>query len=270
VKYAFTTFSCPAATWTECLRLAKEHGYDGIEPRTEQKHEHGVEIRSSPVYRRTLRTQAQNMDVEICSIATSCRFTDPSQAAGNIDLALDHLDLARDLDCPLIRVFPGAYPKEVSREAAMDSLVKSLLELAPYAQERALKVCVETHDSICDAPTMATIMQRVNHPAVGVVWDVMHTQRQGKQSMADAYATLKPWIFHVHVHDGLDTLDTLKMLPIGTGGFDHREVLRVLKRDEYGGFISGEWIDGCMDKEFFASHLKQEIETLRQIESGLA
>src|SRR3954468_19768523 len=166
MKYAFTTFSCPKATWTETLRLAREFGYDGIEPRAEQitsppsrgtKHEHGVELQSSPVYRRTLRTQAENMDVEICSIATSCRFTDPSSAAYNVDLALDHLDLARDLDCPLIRVFPGAYPKEISREAAMDSLVNSLLQLAPYAQERALKVCVETHDSICDAPTMAAI-----------------------------------------------------------------------------------------------------------------
>jgi sugar phosphate isomerase/epimerase len=269
VKYAFTTFSCPTATWADALRLAKQHGYDGIEPRAQQKHEHGVEVKASPVFRHTLAKPADSMGIAICCIATSCKFTTPADADHQLNIAGDHIDLAYDLQCPCIRVFPGLYAKEISREDAVTSLVNSLRELAPYAQQRNVKVCVETHDSICDAPTMADVMRQVDHPSIGVVWDVMHTQRQGKQSMTDAYALLKPWIGHVHVHDGLDTLDAIKMLPIGTGGFDHREVLRLLRDDNYQGFISGEWIQGCMDKDFFASHLESEIATLRKMEAEL-
>ena len=43
MKYSFMSFSCPELTLDEMLSMAKEFGYDGIEPRISSNHRHGVE-----------------------------------------------------------------------------------------------------------------------------------------------------------------------------------------------------------------------------------
>jgi sugar phosphate isomerase/epimerase len=266
LKFAFITFSCPTATWVDALNLARRHGYDGIEPRAQSRHGHGVEVEATPEQRAKIRQQATDRNVTICSIPTSCAFTIPEKAPMNVALAKKHVDLAADVGAKVVRVFPGLHPN-VEESAARQSLVNALRGLAPYAQQRNVHVAVETHDSICDPRAMTDVMRQIDHPNIGVVWDVMHTQRQGKMSMTEAWEELRPWVRHVHVHDGFDRLDVLKMTPIGTGDFDHREVLRVLKRDGYDGFVSGEWIAGLMDEDFFSAHLPSEIATLRKLDA---
>ena len=44
MKYAFMTFSCPELDLDGVLDLAGRMGYDGIEPRLDSKHAHGVEV----------------------------------------------------------------------------------------------------------------------------------------------------------------------------------------------------------------------------------
>ena len=38
------TFSCPELTLDQVLSMAKEFGYDGVEPRIRANHQHGVEF----------------------------------------------------------------------------------------------------------------------------------------------------------------------------------------------------------------------------------
>lgn len=127
----------------------------------------------------------------------------------------------------------------------------------------------ETHDDWCDPADVAAVMRQADHPAVAVHWDVMHPVRTAGVSMASAYQTLRPWIAHVHVHDGVNRPDATTMLPIGQGDFDHHAALRLLHRDGYDGFISGEWTEGWMSPAFFTDHLAGESATLRAMEQTL-
>ena len=43
MNYSFMSFSCPDLTLDEMLAVAKELGYDAIEPRGVSNHAHGVE-----------------------------------------------------------------------------------------------------------------------------------------------------------------------------------------------------------------------------------
>ncbi|MEZ4615636.1 MAG: TIM barrel protein [Caldilineaceae bacterium] len=83
---------------------------------------------------------------------------------------------------------------------------------------------------------MYAVMQQVDHPAIAVNWDIMHPIRAGGATMG-AYAALRPWIQHVHVHDGSTRLDTLEMLPVGTGDIDHRLAIELLYADHYTGYL---------------------------------
>jgi len=262
MRFAFTSFSRPHATLEELITLAQELGYDAIEPRAQSQHAHGVELIATADQRRTIRSKLHNTGISICCIGTGCTLG-TFNAVKQVDLAKQFLDLAADIGCPCIRVFAGV-------DATTEPLIDSLRQLAPVGLSRKLCICLETHDSHTAPPLVANVMREVDAPTVGVVWDVMHTQRQGKQSMADAYRILAPWIRHVHVHDGLDTLEKLHMLPIGEGDFDHRAVLRLLKQSNYPGYISGEWIAGCMDESFFVKHLEREIVTLKRLEQEFA
>jgi len=183
-------------------------------------------------------------------------------ARPQVEAALRYIDLAAEVGCPLIRVFAG-------NGGETRVVIESLRKIAPHATARGVTVCLESHDSHTDPKMLARVMSEVDHPNAGILWDVMHTQRQARFSMAEAHALLKPWIRHVHVHDGLNRLDVLRMVPMGSGDLDHRAVFALLKRSGYAGYVSGEWIAGCMDEEFFATHLETEIAALRRIEGEI-
>ena len=58
MKYAFMTFSCPELGLDEVLRLAGRLGYDGVEPRIDCEHKHGIEIDTGAAARNEFRRLA--------------------------------------------------------------------------------------------------------------------------------------------------------------------------------------------------------------------
>ncbi|MFA7235852.1 MAG: sugar phosphate isomerase/epimerase family protein [Phycisphaeraceae bacterium] len=264
MKYAFMTFSCPTATFEQMLTLAKQLGYAGVEPRIVAKHAHGVETTTPPDQRKIMRKTAEKLNVAICCIATSCRFAVAESQQATIADALAAIDLAGDLDCHRIRVFGGDFPASIPRSSAIATAVEGLKRVADHAAKRDVVVCMETHDSWSNPVYVAEVMRTVNHPNIAVNYDMMHPVRAGGSSNDEAYAMLRPWVRHVHIHDGLRTVDQLVMLPLGTGELDPRGFLRLLRADNYAGYVSGEWIDSTMSPDFWKDHLKTEMRILQR------
>ena len=269
MNYSFMSFSCPDKTLSEAFELARKFGYNGFEPRVESNHAHGIELNLSSSARAEVKTLSEDTGIELCCLALGLSFVDPATAQAHVDKTLHYLDLAADLGITRVRVFGGKLPEGISREQGTDLLVQSLQNLAPKASTQGVSICLETHDDWCNPAQVTNIMEGVNHPAAAVNWDIMHPVRAGGASMKEAFNTLRPWIKHVHVHDGLTTLETLTMLPMGTGELETKEAMRLLKNVSYDGYLSGEWIKGTMDEAFFASHLGEEIKVLKQYESEL-
>lgn len=264
MNYAFMTFSCPHWTLAEVLAGAQRYGYNGVELRIDANHHHGVEVSNTPAERAAAREQARQMDVALCCVATSCKFADPITAAQNITDAQSRIDLAADLGAGVLRIFGGQIPAGVSGAQAVDSVVQSLLALADQAAQRGVCLALETHDDWCDPQQVAAVMARVNHPNVGVNWDYQHTTRVGKTSIDDAFTALKPFIRHVHFHDGTLATDKLEFLPIGQGAYNHKRVLALLKSITYSGYLSGEWINW----EPAEVHLPRELQAMKQLENA--
>ena len=263
MRYAFMSFSCPELSLGELLALAVRLGYDGIEPRMSSGHAHGLEFDAAPGYREEARDRAAQSEVALACIATSCRFADPETTAENIADAHRAVDLAGDVGCARIRVFGGRLPEGGAREEAVHRVAGALLDVAPHAAERGVTVCMETHDAWCDPADVAAVMEAVNHPAVAVNWDIMHPVRTAGVSMAYAFKTLRPWIRHVHFHDGVSRGDKLDLCPIGEGDIDHRQAVELLVKEGYPGYLSGEWINWSPCEE----HLPRELATMKRYES---
>lgn len=266
MKYAFMTFSCPDWTLDEVLAAAQRYGYDGVELRVDANHKHGVELSNSAAQRAAAKTKAAASSVALCCVATSCKFADPTLAAQNVTAARERIDLAADLGASALRVFGGQIPTGVTREQAIDSLVQSLAALAEQAAARGVQIALETHDDWCDPQHVQTVVSRVNHPNIGVNWDYQHTTRVAKTSVDAAFNLLRPYIRHVHFHDGTLAADKLEFLPIGQGAYDHGRVLALLQSIDYQGYLSGEWINW----EPADVHLPRELAAIKRLEPAAA
>ncbi len=262
MKYAFMSFSAPQLDLGELLALAARLGYDGIEPRIGSNHGHGIELDRTPDERRAIREQAAASGVELCCIATSCKYADPATAAKWIDETRRSIALAAGVGASRLRVFGGAIPPGIAREAAIEQVAASLRSVVDEAQQHGVSICLETHDDWTDPTHVAEVMRRVDHPAAAVNWDYMHTIRVAGTTVDQAFSLLRPWIEHVHFHDGADRADQLQFLPIGAGDYDNQRVVELLLEAGYDGYLSGEWINW----EPYEVHLPRELEAIKQIE----
>lgn len=262
MKYSFMSFSCPELDIDGVLAAAERFGYDGVELRLDAGHKHGVEVGVSPSFCEEVRAKANRGNVEICCLATSCRFADPAESDRQVKEALERIDLAGDLGVHRIRVFGGSFPEGQTREEAIEAVVGSLGDLADQARARDVIVCMETHDAWCDPTNVAEVMRSVNHDNIGVNWDLMHPVRTGHATIDQSFEMLGDWVKHVHFHDGVDRGNKLVLLPIGEGAVDHRRAIVLLKEGGYDGYLSGEWINW----EPWEKHLPRELATMRAYE----
>jgi len=264
MRFSFMSFSTPELDFSQTLTAAKRYGYDGFEPRLESGHAHGIEIGIPSAQIQEIRQKAEDSGVEICCLATGCKFADPAGNAGMTDKALRAIDLAAALGVPAIRVFGGSIPEDGTRELSFDLIVGSLFSLAEPAQAAGVTVCMETHDAWCDPFAVADIMNAVNKPSVAVNWDIMHPVLKAGYTITAAFGILHEWIKHVHIHDGRMNAGKLTLLPVGEGDVDHAAALRLLKEAGYADFVSGEWIGW----EPWQTHLPRELKTLKSLLSG--
>jgi sugar phosphate isomerase/epimerase len=259
MKFSFMSFSCPELSLEALLDLALEFGYDGVEPRVECKHGHGIELGLSAAGRTAARALADVRGVAFSCVATSCVYADPQKRSQMVADTQRYIDLAADIGASRIRVFGGVIPAGISRAQAVDGVAGALASVAEQASRRGVTVCLETHDDWCDPADVAAVMTRVGHPAIQVNWDIMHPVRVAHVTMQEAFTALKPWIRHVHFHDGVSRDGKLIMVPIGQGEIDHAAAVRLLKAAHWDGYFSGEWIDW----EPYATHLPRELATMK-------
>ena len=266
MNYAFMSFSCPDLSIEAMLSLADRLGYAAIEPRSVSGHAHGVEPDTDAEQRDMIRQSVSASHVKICAIATSCRYADPATVSENVAETHRFIDLAGDIDVPLLRVFGGKLGEYVDREGAVTAVAESMQEVSGHAAERGVTLCLETHDDWCDPSDVVAVMSRVNHPNIAVNWDILHPVRTAGYTTDAAYDLLKPWIRHVHFHDSRNDEGNLIMVPVGHGMCDHRRAVELLLEHGYDGYLSGEWINW----EPYEVHLPRELATMRGYESELA
>ena len=263
MKYSFMSFSCPELTLDEMIRVAEKYGYQGIEPRTEANHKHGLEFDSSAQFRAQSRQKIAESKIVFSCLATSCRYADPKTNASMIETTHQAIDLAGDIGAPRIRVFGGPMGAGLSRENAQELVANALSAVADHAAEREVILTCETHDDWCDPKDWVPIMQAIHHPAIAINWDIMHPVRVANYTIDESFSALEPWIKHVHFHDGIILENGgVELKPIGTGIVDHKRTVELLQKNGYSDFLSGEWINWTS----YEKHLPHELAAMKNYE----
>lgn len=244
MKFAFMSFTCPGATLQEMFEIAKKYGYDGIEPRAQSEHGHGVEITAGAEKRKEIRKSFEGSGIECACIATGMKYclADRSKRQEYIDNTRRFIDLASDIGCKRLRVFGGNPDKEITAAEGIEIVGEALTELKKDAEEKQVYLCLETHDFFSRADVAASAVRLAKSPYIRINWDILHPYKRN-MTIEEAFAEVKDLVEHCHIHDGtFDKARKPKLALMGQGEVPYNIVVRLLQNMGYEGYLSGEYI----------------------------
>lgn len=238
-RLAFSTLACPGWSLERVVEAAGQYGYDGVELRLLDGETIAPDIDAAE--RRRVRSMLRGAGLPVVAVDTSIRLagTDPGEAVAELRA---FLDLAAEWESPVVRVFGGHLPAGQARDAGLDAMARPLAAVAPDCERRGIAIGVETHDAFSSARAVASLLSRVDSPAVGALWDVLHTCRMG-ETPEEVTDLLGERLLHVHVKDGRGEigLESWDLVPLGEGDVPLAGILRALRGRGYRGWLTVEW-----------------------------
>ena len=177
-------------------------------------------------------------------ISSSIKVCEADALEANIEEAKRTIPVAKALGAPNIRVFGMG-----------DASSHSLPELAAVGRDcleqilaldgaNTLNWLFETHDNWIRAADCKLLLDIIDSPNFGALWDMGHTARVGGESPAESYAAIGPRVGYTHVKDAVyapDHPQAMKdgwryVLP-GAGELPLAEAITLLQANGYDGWI---------------------------------
>lgn len=242
---SFSTLGCPDWTFKSIVEFAVANGYDGLELRGIQRE---LDLPKCPEFNSKANIQAtvqlmndNNLKFVGLGSSANLHLAESSQRAKNLDDAKRFIDLAHQIGCPYVRVFPNNFPKDQERNATIDLIVNGLLELGDCAKESKVKVLMETHGEVVYVADLERIMKAAEHPHVGLIWDALNMWTITKEPPAEVYASLKKYIHHAHIKNARLADGKINYVLLEKGDVPIFEAIDALLNDGYKGYYSFEW-----------------------------
>lgn len=264
IKIAGHTMGTPGMSPLDAMRLFKAAGLDAAELIWQNDYAAAIPEQDSAALVRDIRTLSQDLDFPIvCLTPYMTEINNPDDAGRERDLDRFRrcIQVAASLDCHRIRVYGGRWlPGDDQWDAKWARLVDSLQTLGAEAQAAGVILCVEDHFNTMTvrAAQAASLMQAVNHPGVGILYDQCNLVFTHSEPYPEALALQRPWIRHVHVKD-IEFIDpdrpftsssvatvepearTVRSRVVGDGILDWPAILADLHAGGYNGYLSLEY-----------------------------
>jgi sugar phosphate isomerase/epimerase len=225
VKLAFSNLAAPGWTIDRTVEAVGEYGYDGLELRL---------LDGEPIDPLATDDETRRIVREALGPVPLVCLDTSIELAGEFGRSLPAaLELARDWDAPLVRVFGGDVED-------VDDVARRLAAPLELAEELGVAVALETHDHFASAARVGELLERVPSRSLAALWDLHHPHRVG-ESPQHVIAQLRERIALVHVKDALRTDDGWQLVPLGEGEVPVTESLAALRLAGYDGWVSVEW-----------------------------
>ena len=242
---SFSTLGCPDWDFQKITDFAAANNYDGIELRGIQRQ---LDLPRSSAFN-TADARAVSMKLmeekrlKFVGLGSSStlHFAEGAERQKNLDEGRQFIDLAQQINCPYVRVFPNNFPKDQDRNITMDLIVKGLLELGEHAKGSNVTVLMETHGDLVKSEDLEKIMNAAVHQNTGLVWDISNMWTITQEPPLEVYERLKKYIRHTHVKDAKKVDGKLEYTLLGQGEVPIFAAIDALVKDGYKGYYSFEW-----------------------------
>jgi len=148
LRLSFSTLGCPDWPFEKIVNFAVDNSYSGIELRGIQRQMDLTKCKEFNTAENMAATMRMMKDknLKFVDLGSSgeMHHSDATERKNNLDEAKHFIDLAQQVNCPYVRVFPNKLPKE-DRDTTIDLIVKGLVEAGDHAKGTNVMVLMETH-----------------------------------------------------------------------------------------------------------------------------
>ena len=151
------------------------------------------------------------------------------------------LELANLFEAPIVRVF--SFWRTVEPTQITSRISEALQGAVEKAAAAGVKIGVEEEHAcnIATASESVPVLDAIDHPNFGLVWDPANCYIAGETAYPDGYNRLAAnRILHVHAKDGVlpARSDRMEWGDVGAGEVDWTGQLSAMVRDGYSGMVS--------------------------------
>src|SRR5665811_1423307 len=159
---SFSTLGCPDWNFKKITDFAVQNNYNGIELRGILRE---MDLTKCPEFSTPQNIAAtlsimkdKNLAFVDLGSSTNLHIADGTERKKSLDEAKRFIDLAQQIHCPYVRVFPNNFPKDQDKNETMDLMIKGLLELGDYAKGSNVSALMETHGGLVWTEDLQKIM----------------------------------------------------------------------------------------------------------------
>lgn len=238
---AFSTVACPDWDIDRVIAAASEYSYQGVELRTFGTG--STRLASDPALSNPekIRSKFADSNVEITCLATSLalHYKDEFDRVQAMRAGKQFVDMAAKLGCPFVRTFGyQVYPGEMVT-SAQRRIAERYRQLADYAEESGVQIIIENAGSFSRARELWNLTNEIDHPLVGVCWNVANAAGIGERPAVSAnvlhsrirYAKLKD----TEIGEGTG------FVPLGDGSVEVERMVEIMRGIGYDGYFCFEW-----------------------------
>ena len=244
MKLSISTLGCPGKDLDEVLALLKTADVHGLEVRGIGGELNAEKITCFlPENREETLAKLRANNISLVCLDTSVSLHDASKYEKNVEECLAAIRLCREVGFPAIRVFGNDLSDGEGREEELATIKKLGLLLCDAARDAGVEVWLEIHGTINTVENLAAVLDVLGpHPAFGIIWDIMHTDRAYGDKWDPVYRLIRPFIRHVHIKDHLrDSTPPFARVLLGHGHIPIDDIVHRLEKDGYRGYYSLEW-----------------------------
>lgn len=238
---AFSTLACPEWDARRIVFEAASIGYDAIEWRGGP--DGHVLPTWSPGQRRELRRHMAEEGVRALAVTAYTSFVSPGQAdrKASVEDLVRHIELARDLGAGAVRVFAGIREDDAPEDELHRRVVSELAGVVDFAVSAGVMIAIEQHDDFDRAAQVAAMLELLDHPGLGAVWDVANGWAAGERPETGLEA-LRGRIRYVQLKDGAGPRKDWRPSAFGAGDVPLADAVRRLLASGTLVPISVEWL----------------------------
>ena len=202
--------------------------------------------------------------LEVVSLTTITNFTREENAPSSISTVRTLTDLCADFGTSIVKISPGPPASGKASGEIWNALKRNMNKVVSYAEERGVKLAVETHLNMLTDTIEGTsrFLELFPSPSVGLTLDFCNVM-VGRDDPEKAVREFVNRTFLCHIKDGiLYENGTPEWLPLGEGALDYPGILRALSRSAYSGYLSLESL--VKDNRYNQNRLR-EVGGARQV-----
>jgi sugar phosphate isomerase/epimerase len=241
------------------LDRAKSLGFDAVMLTAKRPHLSALDYDAAA--RKRLREKLERLGLRVACLAGyndfGLGFDRPDVPVREMQILYirELCALARDLGCPLVRVFTGFPSGGVSFDALWNACVAGLRECARLASAHHVTIGVQNHhDTAVHHESLFELLEEIAEPNCKAMFDAWAPALQGAD-LASAVKKLAPHIVHTTVADyvrrprfrydpGLVNYvpepAAVRAVPMGEGFIDYASFFRALREAGFDGYVGYE------------------------------